>query len=243
MVEQSGTDYGCHATFRISRDNGLTFGPICQSPVTSPHGPIELRDGRILWVGSAMENAEKIQAYFIHPDGKAEYRGQIDPVRKGGRTLEYCEPYVIETPDGTLICHIRVQDEERPSGETTYRSESVDCGRTWSTPHELLPNGGAPAHLMYHSSGVLISSYGYRVWPDGARVMLSTDHGQTWDTDHVIYQSPADKFHPETGNYGDLGYASTVELSDGSLLTVFYAHPSDKEPAVIMQQRWHLETE
>jgi len=32
-----------------------------------------------------------------------------------------------------------------------------------------------------------------------------------------------------------------VELSDGSLLTVFYAHPAADQPAVIMQQKWRIE--
>ena len=41
----------------------------------------------------------------------------------------------------------------------------------------------------------------------------------------------------------DLGYPSTVELDDGSLLTVFYAHEGERDatPAVIMQQKWKME--
>jgi hypothetical protein len=43
------------------------------------------------------------------------------------------------------------------------------------------------------------------------------------------------------GYSGDLGYPTTVELNDGSMITVFYAHPSENEPAVIMQQKWSFE--
>ena len=39
----------------------------------------------------------------------------------------------------------------------------------------------------------------------------------------------------------DIGYPSTVELEDGSLLTMFYAHKSESEPAIIMQQKWGFE--
>ena len=42
-------------TFRVSFDNGVTFGPLYKSPITSPHGPVELRDGTILWVGRSDE--------------------------------------------------------------------------------------------------------------------------------------------------------------------------------------------
>ena len=40
------------STYKVSHDNGITFGPLHISPITSPHGPIQLRDGRILWVGT-----------------------------------------------------------------------------------------------------------------------------------------------------------------------------------------------
>ena len=53
--------------------------------------------------------------------------------------------------------------------------------------------------------------------------MFSADEGKTWSVDH------------------DLGYPATVELSDGSLLTIFYAHPAEGQPAVIMQQKWRIE--
>ena len=41
----------------------------------------------------------------------------------------------------------------------------------------------------------------------------------------------------------DLGYPSTVELDDGSLLTVFYAKQRKDGEAMIMQQRWRMEDE
>ena len=44
-------DEALGVNFRISNDYGMTFGKIHKSPVTSPHGPIELPDGTLLWVG------------------------------------------------------------------------------------------------------------------------------------------------------------------------------------------------
>ena len=66
------------------------------------------------------------------------------------------------------------------------------------------------------------------------RVRMSRDNGKTWDYGYDVYVNGID---------GDLGYPSTVELSDGSLLTVFYAHPSKEEPAIIMQQKWSFEND
>lgn len=229
------------ATFRVSRDNGVTFGPIRLSPVSSPHGPIQTRDGRIVWVGRPSGvggpgfEDECIVACTIDPeDGRAEYLGRIDNVfADDGEPLLSCEPHAIELPDGRLICHIRVQHEGPKAVFTTYQSISSDGGASWTKPEPLLDiDGGAPAHLMLHSSGTLISVYGHRKPPFGVQAMLSRDMGKTWDKGHIIYEND---FTP------DLGYPSSVELADGSILTAFYSHTVEGGPAVILQQKWRIE--
>ncbi len=147
-----------------------------------------------------------------------------------------CEPHAIELDDGTILCHIRVQTKKWSDRYfTTFQSLSHDGGRTWTEPVRLLDDcGGAPAHILRHSSGTLISVYGYRQFPYGIKAMFSHDGGRTWDTGHEIYTNEIS---------GDLGYPATVELADGSLLTVFYAIPEQGGPAVIMQQKWRMEND
>ena len=62
--------------------------------------------------------------------------------------------------------------------------------------------------------------------------MFSFDDGKTWDTDHVLFEG--------NGSW-DMGYPSTAQLPDGTLLTVFYARPDKDSPAVIWQQTWRFE--
>ena len=50
------------ANFRVSYDNGITFGELLPSPVTSPHGPTELRDGTVLWVGCVYGTKDSIES-------------------------------------------------------------------------------------------------------------------------------------------------------------------------------------
>ncbi len=231
--------------YRVSYDYGRTFGEIFHAPVTSPHGPIELNDVTILWVGRAedtlgadkkYEHPEKIQAYKIGLDGKCEFVGAIEDIPN----LDSYEPYVIQLPSGKLVCHIRVEPTF-----STWQSESYDNGKTWTKPHECLPPyGGTPVHTLLHSSGVLIGAYSYRNLPFGIRVMFSYDEGETWDYGNVIFEHSA----TEMGAGQDLGYPTTVELHDGSLLTVFYARLSNEHdfegnsnPAVIYAQRWNFE--
>jgi len=234
------------STFRISFDNGTTFGKLYKSPITSPHGPIQLKNGNIIWVGrtfspkNAMMEDDHIASYLLHPnDGTMEYLGRIDDVILEGKKKLSCEPYAFELDDGTLLCHIRVQTTtEKERIFTIYQSISHDEGRTWSKPEPILPRlGGAPSHMIRHSSGILVAVYGFRGSPFGAppfgiKAMFSRDNGRTWDTDHFIYKHEVSL---------DLGYPSTVELSDGSLLTVFYAKEQQGSSAVIMQQKWRFE--
>lgn len=229
--------------FCISHDCGVTFGELHKSPITSPHGTCVLRDGTVLWVGRVFSSDDtfkddmSIKAYKINSDGSMEFVGSVPSVTLNGEALDLCEPYALELPNGKIICHIRAQNRSDSEAHyfTTYQSESTDGGKTWSKPRQLLDAlGGAPAHLIYHSSGIVISTYGYREEPFGIKAMFSADNGETWDVGHDIYN--------DTISF-DIGYPCSTELDDGSILTVFYAHEGADKPAVILQQKWRFENE
>ena len=156
------------------------------------------------------------------------YISTIPDIYENNVRITPSEPYMIELDDGTLLCHIRTEENF-----SSYQSISSDKGKTWSVPKRLLADfGGAPCHIIKHSSGVLCSLYGYRQPPYEIRAMFSTDNGKTWDTDHTLYVN---------GISDDIGYPCTVELDDGSLLTVFYAKENDEaSPCVIMMQKWKI---
>ena len=224
------------STFRVSFDNGITFGPLYHSPVTSPHGPIELQNGSVLWVGAVFGADESVlRAYTLDPEtGETEFVGELGRVIADGVRALACEPFTIELPDGTLLCHIRV--ECMANGRriyTIFQSVSHDGGRTWSESTQLLEDeGGAPDHLLLHSSGALIMTYTHRTDLFGIKLKISTDGGESWEDCGWIYENTVSK---------DLGYPETVELSDGSLLTVFYARENALSPAEIYIRKWKLE--
>lgn len=217
------------STFRVSYDCGVTFGKIFRSPVTSPHGPKELRDGTILWVGNNFDNCEAgLEVVKLNPEtGEAEY---ISKITIDDKNIFINEPNILELPDGRLICHTRAENDNL---FTTYQCFSSDKGKTWTPLERLLDEtGGAPPHLFLHSSGVLICTYGRRKYPYGIMAMLSTDYGKTWEKDVMLYESKLDE--------DDLGYPSTIELSDGTLLTTFYAPAAEDRHCEIFQQKWKL---
>ena len=223
------------ATFRISNDCATTFGEIQRSPVTSPHGPTQLKDGSVLWAGTDFDNIfGGVQVRKLNVEnGESELIGTI---KTEDKNVVLNEPHLIELPDSKLICHIRGENAGLFEGGeeeffTVYQSVSLDGGKSWSEPEMLLDKtGGAPPHLIYLSSGALVSTYGRRKMPYGIMAMVSLDGGESWQKDLRLYETDIDD---------DIGYPSTVELENGELLTVFYAPVSDVK-CEIFQQKWRL---
>src|SRR5262245_8953362 len=213
-----------------STDDGLTWSNRYDSTVNSPHGPVLLSDGRLLYAGKELWTKEQRNGVCISSDDGQSWKWLAElPTRAGDDRKEYHELHAVETAKGTIILHLR--NHNKANDRETLQSESSDGGKSWSEPH---PIGvwGLPSHLLRLRDGRLLMSYGHRRKPFGVQVRLSEDHGKSWSEALSI---SAD------GIGGDLGYPSTVELKNGSLLTVWYE--SMREPrgrAVLRQARWRL---
>lgn len=239
FIEESGlADRFVGSTYALSEDGGYTFGDVMFAPVTAPHGPGRLNDGTLLYIGRRFSSDDSfddgtkpyVECWALDSNDKWEKISEIENIYDEHGLLLSCEPHCVQLPNGKILVHIRVQRGGEHRVFTTCQSESADGGRTFTKPHAVLGTlGGAPSHLLVHSGGTVIAAYGYREAPYGIRVMLSRDGGESWDADWIL---DAD------GESGDLGYPATVELKDGSLLTVFYENRGGR--AVIMQKIWRL---
>ena len=112
----------------------------------------------------------------------------------------------------------------------TLQSESTDGGKTWSSPHEI-GVWGLPSHLLRLQDNRLLMSYGHRRPPRGNLVRLSDDDGDSWSAPITI---------SDDGTYDDLGYPSTVQVDNGTLITVWYERMSNSPMAVLRQCTWML---
>lgn len=214
-----------------STDGGRTWSPRIRTIVNSPHGPIQLKDGRLLYAGKQLWTGEKkVGVAESKNDGLTwQWLAEI-PTRPGDdATKSYHELHAIEASDGTLIAQIRNHNANN-AGET-LQTESKDGGKTWTIPHSI-GVWGLPSHLLRLRDGRLLMTYGHRRKPFGNQARLSTDNGQTWGEAMIISGD---------GIGGDLGYPSTVELGDGTLLTVWYEKMKDLPHAVLRQATWKME--
>jgi sialidase-1 len=211
-----------------STDGGLNWSPPYRVPLNSPHGPVSLADGRLLYAGKDLYGGGKVGVCESRDDGLTwRMLAEIAP-RPGDDVQNYHELHMVDAGENRLIAHIRNHNDAN-RGET-LQSESTDRGKTWTSPH---PIGvwGLPSHLLRMRDGRLVMSYGYRRSPFGNEARVSADRGKTWPEPIKLSVD---------GPSGDLGYPSTVELSDGSLLTVWYEVRPDSPKAVLRQARWKL---
>jgi sialidase-1 len=229
---------------RHSLDGGETWEPKVRVPVNAPHGPIRLRSGDLLYFGKQMYSEDLdpgcVAALVSHDDGKTWVLKGTVPLYEGTLPGNYHEPHVAELPDGRLVGLIRVQNIRGVDVQledlglvhfSMAQTISDDGGSTWS-PVEPLAFHGSPPHLLAHSSGALICVYGYRLEPFGERAMISTDGGTSWNYDYILRSDGPDH---------DLGYPSSVELGDGSILTVYYQKPDSKDDQCgLLWTRWWL---
>lgn len=212
-----------------STDGGVTWSGRYDCLVNSPHGPIQLSDGRLLYAGKDLwRKPYRVGACISFDDGVSWRWLAAIPPRDGDDTKHYHELHGVEAGSGRLVVQIRNHNNAN-RGET-LQCESTDGGKTWSRPHGI-GVWGLPSHLLRLSDGRLLMTYGHRRPPFGNQARVSEDEGRTWSAPILVSRD---------GMGGDLGYPSTVALSDGTLLSVWYERMKTSPLAVLRQAHWRL---
>ena len=212
-----------------STNGGVTWSAPYRVPVNSPHGPVALSDGRLLYAGKLLWREQRRIGVAESVDDGLTWRWLTEiPARDGDSFADYHELHVAEAAGGRLIVHIR--NHNAANSRETLQSESDDGGRSWSEPHTI-GVWGLPSHLTRLRDGRLLMTYGHRRPPFGNQARLSEDGGASWSAPITL---------SDDGNGSDLGYPSTAELDGGSLVTVWYEALASSPFAVLRQADWQL---
>jgi hypothetical protein len=218
------------AWVRRSEDNGKTWGVPSKTTACAPHGPIQLKDGLLLYVGTGggPGPSDRVVVEESKDDGVT-----WQPIAKVPSPASFYadEPHVVECANGRLVAMFR---NEHPDIAERFlgQSESEDGGRTWSIIHRT-EMWGLPPHIIRLSDGRLLVVYGHRRAPFGQRACLSGDNGRTWDFKNEIALV-------DNAPDGDLGYPASAQLGDGSILTIYYQKHHAAEKPCLMATHWRL---
>ncbi len=231
-----------------STDCGVNWAARHRLPINSNHGPFQTQSGRLLYPGVEMwtkQRAEffaaesnlagkevpsgnRVSVWYSDDDGQSWAFLSAIPAREGDSLENYHELHGVEAADGTLV--VQMRNHNRRNNLETLQCESRDGGKSWTEPHEI-GVWGHPSHLRRLADGRLLMSYSHGRLPLGEHVRVSDDCGKSWS--EPINIGPNDGF-------GDFGYPSTVQLSDGSLVSVWYETPAPEENTIVKMARWVL---
>ena len=228
---------------RRSLDGGRTWEDPIRAPGTTPHGPIELSDGRLFFLGNTGHDARyqttAIAGAVSEDEGRTwEVVGTLSMFPAVQTTAPdgyafLAEPHVVEVNPGHFLGMARYEERPRIAGgmpSQLWQFTSDDEGITWTDPRPTAIVG-KPPHLLKLQDGRILVTYGYRHAPYGQRACVSEDGGTTWGPE-IILRANAPS--------GDLGYPATVQLDNGTLLTVYYQIEPPDEKTSLMLTRWKL---
>ena len=132
------------------------------------------------------------------------------------------------------------QDGTRLSKNWIEICHSTDNGETWEFLSKAADtDGGAgrngnPPSMVQLKDGRLCVTYGYRASPYGIRAKLSEDNGKSW----------SDEIHlRDDGRNWDLGYARTIQRTDGKLMTIYYYTTVENPEQHIAVTIWSVDEE
>jgi hypothetical protein len=215
-----------------SEDQGKTWEKTVVSELdtyvscSSPWSYLRLRDGRLMrafMVRSGPDDSGDVFAAFTRNGRTAEtVRVMGDPDEK----LRFTEETLVhETSCGAIWMLTRVEGGD----DHLWQGVSHDGGKTWTSSKTSI-KGHPPSGLVSLRDGRLVLTYGYRHAPHGIRAAISRDEGLTWDTDNVIV------LRNDGAGY-DLGYPRSMQLDDGTILTVYY-FTDDESITHVACTRW-----
>lgn len=247
----------------VSTDNGRTWSPSWKldlsmawddghgwpnrQNVANPDGSVVLmcnnffRDPK--WRCVAFRVDPDLRTITDHWDVAEQCADQSFIRLRSGMWLGVWRVYGLRVPRAELpYGYVPEWDDGNEGHDYLAATESVDQGRTWSTPRPVTGYMEVPSHVIELADGRLLLTYGVRHYPMGAQAVLSSDQGQTWDMDNrfmlawhgaLCWHGPA--LHPYPN-----GHPCSTQRQDGKIVTAYYrtADPKDHQSTLVEAVIW-----
>lgn len=225
-------------------DDGESFDEFIKMPITAPHGPIALENGKLLYAGRVFSKDQAWQDrgaltedIYVMQTADGKTWSEPVPIVKGEdcKDFDLHEPHAAECDNGDILVVARAHTSSVVGKLSLVISRSTDGGKSFS-PFAATGFIGAPPHLLKLKDGKLVLTYGRRTAPLGIRARISEDNGKSWGEEFVLR---------DLSGFSDLGYPSSVELENGKILTAYYAckHYAGgkvKEPSKMEYVIWEI---
>lgn len=221
---------------------------IIDTIVNTPHGPIEVEGEGLLMVGIDNSRAPVTVRCVYSGDRGQSWQIRSDlSLSRLDEGIHLHEPDLVDLGEGRLQAWLRT-NVPKSDPQLLYRSLSSDYGRSWSDP-EPTEIEGVPPHILRCEDGTLVMVYGYRRPPYGIRCVISQNSGVSWSEPRVLMEfeekPPPENVGPDESEevyyqMPDFGYPASVQLSDRSILTVYYGPSAEGERTGISVIHWKL---
>lgn len=166
------------------------------------------------------------------PDPKRKRRGTSYLLFSNDDGLTWGDAVVIAPDDYNETAVLRLAPDRWLAAARTFRDGHLDLfvskdeGLTWTKSAALTLPSHHPAHLLRLADGRILLTYGIRErHHQGIGIRVSEDQGESW-------KAPTRLVNLEGTTDG--GYPSTVQLSDGSLVTAYYSN------GIPQHRRYHM---
>lgn len=174
---------------------------------------------------------ETSRAYLaISTDGGNLWRRHSTLAYDPAHFLAFQEPALLRLGDSTLLCMVRCHTIPDREFDRLYMSFSEDDGFSWTAPKRT-NIWGYPPELTQLKDGRVLLTYGYRREPGGVRGCVSKD-GRTWDVANEFTIVEGGQ-HKIAGWH--IGYPSTAQLEDGTIVTAYHQFSEDEKPVQHIQ--------
>ena len=236
-------------------DEYQVVGPV-RAPIVRPDGTISFMRcvGTMEGMAPAGHASPKCRAWLIHStDGGRTWTDRTDVETWDDSFPLFIEADFERMPDGRILASSRFEwlhpldgkplpyppgkmPNDHAAGHIVLL-DSTDEGRTWTEPREFLQYSEVQGQLTLLEDGRLLCTYTNYHLPFGVGGVISHDYGQTWDFEHPLQLA--------LSNGHAAGWATTRQLSDGTLVTIYALEPYHIEPKengrnVCHTVRWSL---